>query len=55
MTLSLPQIKSGYIDDAIHRGLAGLNAPHCVHRGLNWRVFRQRKVRSNSVVVIHVG
>ena len=32
-----------------------LDASDCLQRAPNWRVFRQRQVRSNSVVVIHVG
>ena len=32
-----------------------LDASDCVHRAPNWRIFRQRQVRSSSVVVIHVG
>ena len=30
----------------------GVDASDCVHRASHWRVFRQRKVRLNSFVVI---
>jgi hypothetical protein len=32
-----------------------LDASNGVHRAPNWCVFRKRQVRSNSIVIIHVG
>ena len=34
---------------------AGLDASDCVDGAPSWRVFARDRVRSNSVVVIHVG
>jgi hypothetical protein len=39
--VSLPSIKSRYIDDAIRRGRAALGCVYCVHRAQNRRVFGQ--------------